>query len=78
MFVCEIYLHTHNFFKTFISSRQSLFEEAAKYFDPETGVLEAPMTIRVADQVSICGYFTVFDRLFVSKLGLCYLAVSLK
>ena len=33
-------------------SRPSLFEEAGKYFDKETGVLEAPMTIRVADQVS--------------------------
>ena len=31
--------------------RQSLFEEGGKYFDKETGVLEAPMTIRVADQV---------------------------
>ena len=33
-------------------NRPSLFEEAVKYFDKETGVLEAPMTIRVADQVS--------------------------
>ncbi|XP_033763578.1 cilia- and flagella-associated protein 74-like isoform X1 [Pecten maximus] len=32
--------------------RQSLFEEAGKYFDKETGVLEAPMTIRVADQTA--------------------------
>lgn len=31
--------------------RKSLFEEAGKYFDKETGVLEAPMIIRVADQV---------------------------
>ncbi|ESO83114.1 hypothetical protein LOTGIDRAFT_176964, partial [Lottia gigantea] len=30
--------------------RPSLFEESCKYFDKETGVLEAPMTIRVADQ----------------------------
>lgn len=30
--------------------RKSLFEEAGKYFDKETGVLEAPMIIRVADQ----------------------------
>ncbi|XP_053379519.1 cilia- and flagella-associated protein 74-like isoform X2 [Mercenaria mercenaria] len=32
--------------------RQSLFEEGGKYFDKETGVLEAPMTIRVADQTA--------------------------
>ena len=32
--------------------RKSLFEEAEKYFDRDTGVLEAPMIIRVADQVS--------------------------
>lgn len=30
--------------------RKSLFQEAGKYFDKETGVLEAPMIIRVADQ----------------------------
>ncbi|XP_013404073.1 cilia- and flagella-associated protein 74-like, partial [Lingula anatina] len=30
--------------------RSTLFEDAGKYFDKETGVLEAPMTIRVADQ----------------------------
>ncbi|GFR64636.1 cilia- and flagella-associated protein 74 [Elysia marginata] len=38
--------------------RQSLFKEAAKYFDAETGVLEAPMTIRVADQTTPV-HFTV-------------------
>ncbi|KAK7476539.1 hypothetical protein BaRGS_00032219 [Batillaria attramentaria] len=32
--------------------RQSLFEEAVKYFDRDTGVLEAPMIIRVADQTA--------------------------
>ena len=31
--------------------RKNLFEEAGEYFDKETGVLEAPMIIRVADQV---------------------------
>ena len=30
--------------------RKSLYDEAGKYFDRETGVLEAPMTIRVANQ----------------------------
>ncbi|CAH1773330.1 unnamed protein product [Owenia fusiformis] len=30
--------------------RHSLFEDGGKYFDKETGVLEAPMTIRVAGQ----------------------------
>ncbi len=39
-------------------SRPSLFEEAGQYFDKDTGVLEAPMVIRVADQV-FC--FTVFS-----------------
>ena len=33
--------------------RKSLFEEAGKYFDKETGVLEAPMIIKVADQVCL-------------------------
>ncbi|XP_052759795.1 cilia- and flagella-associated protein 74-like isoform X2 [Mya arenaria] len=32
--------------------RASLFEEGGKYFDKDTGVLEAPMTIRVADQTA--------------------------
>ncbi|XP_076472381.1 cilia- and flagella-associated protein 74-like isoform X2 [Babylonia areolata] len=32
--------------------RKSLFEEAEKYFDRDTGVLEAPMIIRVADQTA--------------------------
>lgn len=30
--------------------RKSLYEEAGKFFDKETGVLEAPMIIRVAEQ----------------------------
>lgn len=33
------------------SFRHSLPEDAGKYFDKENRVLEAPMTIRVADQV---------------------------
>ncbi|XP_070561828.1 cilia- and flagella-associated protein 74-like isoform X2 [Ptychodera flava] len=32
--------------------RHSLIEEGGRYFDKETGVLEAPMTIRVADQTA--------------------------
>ncbi len=31
--------------------RHSLLTEAGKYFDKDTGVLQAPMVIRVADQV---------------------------
>lgn len=38
---------------TFCFFRKSLFEEAGQYFDKETGVLEAPMTISVADQVGV-------------------------
>lgn len=38
-------------------ARKSLFEEAGKYFDKETGVLEAPLLIRVADQVRDNLYF---------------------
>ncbi|ELU13530.1 hypothetical protein CAPTEDRAFT_225037, partial [Capitella teleta] len=30
--------------------RKNIAEEAGQFFDPDTGVLEAPMTIRVADQ----------------------------
>ena len=33
--------------------RKSLVTEAGHYFDAETGVLQAPMTIRVADQVQL-------------------------
>lgn len=40
-----------NFIQLWLCFRKSLFEEAGKYFDKETGVLEAPMIIRVADQV---------------------------
>ncbi|XP_035828407.1 cilia- and flagella-associated protein 74 [Aplysia californica] len=47
--------------------RKSLFEEAAKYFDKETGVLEAPMTIRVADQTTPVN-FTVQAVLTTSDL----------
>ncbi|KAL4221191.1 hypothetical protein ACF0H5_019455 [Mactra antiquata] len=32
--------------------RKSLFDEGGRYFDKETGVLEASMTIRVADQTA--------------------------
>ncbi|XP_052338113.1 cilia- and flagella-associated protein 74 isoform X1 [Oncorhynchus keta] len=31
--------------------RRSLFEDAKKFFDSETGVLEVPLTVQVADQV---------------------------
>lgn len=36
-----------------VSSRHSLPEDAGKYFDKESRVLEAPMTIQVADQVCV-------------------------
>lgn len=36
-----------------LSSRLSLPEDAGKYFDKESRVLEAPMTIRVTDQVCV-------------------------
>ena len=35
-----------------LSYRHNLFDEAGTYFDKETGVLQAPMTIRVADQTA--------------------------
>ncbi|TKC42926.1 hypothetical protein EI555_019455, partial [Monodon monoceros] len=35
-----------------VHTRRSLPEDAGKYFDKESRVLEAPMTIRVADQVT--------------------------
>uniref|UniRef100_A0A4W5L4P6 Uncharacterized protein n=1 Tax=Hucho hucho TaxID=62062 RepID=A0A4W5L4P6_9TELE len=31
--------------------RRSLFEDAKTFFDSETGVLEVPLTVQVADQV---------------------------
>ena len=33
--------------------RKSLYQDAPEYFDPETGVLEVPLAIHVADQVGI-------------------------
>ncbi|MGH0160026.1 UNVERIFIED_CONTAM: hypothetical protein FKN15_050724, partial [Acipenser sinensis] len=39
-----------------VHSRLSLTEDAGGYFDKETGVLEVPMTIHVADQVSYKSY----------------------
>lgn len=39
-----------------VSFRHSLPEDAGKYFDKESRVLEAPMTIQVADQVCV-GHF---------------------
>ncbi|KAM9706014.1 cilia- and flagella-associated protein 74 [Dama dama] len=47
--------------------RHSLPEDAGKYFDKETRVLEAPMTIRVADQIKPVG-FTVHAVVTTSDL----------
>nr|XP_051694887.1 cilia- and flagella-associated protein 74 isoform X3 [Oryctolagus cuniculus] len=47
--------------------RHSLPEDAHKYFDPESRVLEAPMTIWVADQVKPVG-FTVHAVVTTSDL----------
>ncbi|XP_006044726.1 cilia- and flagella-associated protein 74 isoform X1 [Bubalus bubalis] len=49
--------------------RHSLPEDAGKYFDKETRVLEAPMTIRVADQIKPVG-FTVHAIVTTSDLEL--------
>ncbi|XP_027420962.1 cilia- and flagella-associated protein 74 isoform X2 [Bos indicus x Bos taurus] len=49
--------------------RHSLPEDAGKYFDKETRVLEAPMTIRVADQIKPVG-FTVHAVVTTSDLEL--------
>lgn len=40
--------------------RASLAEDAPQYFDKETGVLEVPLTIHVADQVSVGMSFDLF------------------
>ncbi|XP_030619822.1 cilia- and flagella-associated protein 74 [Delphinapterus leucas] len=49
--------------------RRSLPEDAGKYFDKESRVLEAPMTIRVADQIKPVG-FTVHAIVTTSDLEL--------
>uniref|UniRef100_A0A8C3WLK7 Cilia and flagella associated protein 74 n=1 Tax=Catagonus wagneri TaxID=51154 RepID=A0A8C3WLK7_9CETA len=49
--------------------RHSLPEDAGKYFDKESRVLEAPMTIRVADQVRPVG-FTLHAVVTTSDLEL--------
>ncbi|XP_047729017.1 cilia- and flagella-associated protein 74 isoform X1 [Prionailurus viverrinus] len=55
--------------------RQSLPEDAGKYFDKESRVLEAPMTIRVADQIKPVG-FTVHAVVTTSDLELSPSAVD--
>lgn len=50
--------------------RKSLLEDAGSYFDKETGLLEVPITLRVADQVMICfkyfaGIFSELTHIFV-------------
>ncbi|KFO31768.1 Putative protein KIAA1751 like protein [Fukomys damarensis] len=50
--------------------RQSLPEDAGEYFDKDTRVLEAPMTIWVADQTKPVG-FTVHAIVTTSDLELC-------
>ncbi|XP_023981408.1 cilia- and flagella-associated protein 74 [Physeter macrocephalus] len=49
--------------------RRSLPEDAGQYFDKESGVLEAPMAIRVADQIKPVG-FTVHAIVTTSDLEL--------
>ncbi|XP_071945764.1 cilia- and flagella-associated protein 74-like isoform X2 [Antedon mediterranea] len=49
--------------------RKSIFDEGGKYFDKETGVLEAPMTIRVADQTSAV-HFTLHAVVTVTDFEL--------
>ncbi|XP_045659410.1 cilia- and flagella-associated protein 74 [Ursus americanus] len=55
--------------------RHSLPEDAGKYFDKETRVLKAPMTIRVADQIKPVG-FTVHAVVTTSDLELSPSAVD--
>ena len=43
-----------------IDRRQTLPDDCPTYFDRETRLLEAPMVIRVADQVSYISPFVVF------------------
>ncbi len=38
-------------FACWVVRRKGLSAEAARYFDAETGVLQAPMIVTVADQV---------------------------
>ncbi|XP_036316714.1 cilia- and flagella-associated protein 74 [Pipistrellus kuhlii] len=55
--------------------RHSLPEDAGKYFDRESRILEAPLTIRVADQVKPVE-FTVHATVTTSDLELCPLEVD--
>ncbi len=45
-------------------NRKTLFEDCPEYFNNETGLLEAPLVIRVADQVGFLQYaiLSVFHR----------------
>ncbi|BFZ23896.1 hypothetical protein BsWGS_26935 [Bradybaena similaris] len=52
--------------------RQSLFQEAAEFFDPDTGVLEAPMTVRVAGQVTpVCFIMQAVVTTTDLEFGVC-------
>ena len=43
----------HPFTPVFVTHRKSLFEDAKDFYDKETGVLEVPLEITVADQVTV-------------------------
>ena len=49
-------------------ARSSLKQDAVDCFDPETGVLEIPLHIKVADQVFLNFWF--FDKIFLNILSL--------
>ena len=55
-----------------IDRRQTLPDDCPTYFDRETRLLEAPMVIRVADQVSYISPFVVvvLNKRFTSLLRL--------
>ena len=63
-----------------LSSRQTLPDDCPTYFDHDTRLLEAPMVIRVADQVSLSSPISLlvprllfpFSRLIIIELS-CYL-----
>lgn len=56
---------------TSIDCRQTLPDDCATYFDRETRLLEAPMVIRVADQVSYLPPFVAWFLFHQSKIRFC-------
>jgi hypothetical protein len=51
--------------KLYFFHRKTLFEDCPEYFNNETGLLEAPLVIKVADQVKFLVNIHLFSLLLL-------------